>query len=111
WHVLQAPGLRDFQNLPSIDAAQFRRTVASRPAALTPEAVGRFEWLIYVAEPPEPDAVGWVSLRVADRAPTTAEIGYSVLVERRGMGLATEAVAAILVEGFETAKLRSVRAY
>jgi hypothetical protein len=53
WEVLQAPGLRDFQDLPSIDATQFRRTVASRPPALTPKAVGRFEWLIYFETPAE----------------------------------------------------------
>jgi ribosomal-protein-alanine N-acetyltransferase len=111
WHVLQAPGLRDFQDLPSLDVAQFRRTVASRPPALTPEAVGRFEWLIYRVEPTERNALGWVSLRVADREPTSAEIGYSVVRERRGLGVATEATAAILVEAFETAKLRKVRAY
>jgi ribosomal-protein-alanine N-acetyltransferase len=111
WHVLRAPGLRDFQDLPTVDAAQFRRTVASRPPALTPEAVGRFEWLIYYVSPAERDALGWVSLRVADREPTSAEIGYSLVRERRGLGVATEAVAAILAEGFETAKLRNVRAY
>jgi [ribosomal protein S5]-alanine N-acetyltransferase len=111
WHVLQAPGLRDFQDLPSLDAAQFRRTVASRPPTLTPEAVGRFEWLMYLVEPEGRAAVGWVSLRVADREPTSAEIGYSVVRERRGLGVATEAVAAILIEAFETARLRNVRAY
>ncbi len=111
WRVLQEPGLRDFQDLPSVDAAQFRRTVASRPPALTPEAVGRFEWLIYRIEPAERAALGWVSLRVGDREPTNAEIGYSVVRERRGRGVATEAVSAILVEAFETAKLRKVRAY
>jgi RimJ/RimL family protein N-acetyltransferase len=111
WHVLQAPGLREFQDLPTVDAAQFRRTVASRPPALTPDAVGRFEWLLYFARGPEREPLGWVSLRVADRAPTTAEIGYSVVSELRGRGIATEAVAAIVAEAFETAKLRTVRAY
>jgi RimJ/RimL family protein N-acetyltransferase len=111
WEVLQAPGLRDFQDLPTVDAAQFRRTVASRPSELTPKAVGRFEWLIYFAAATEREPLGWVSLRVPDRAPTNAEIGYSVVSERRGQGVATEAVAAILIEAFETARLRSVKAY
>ncbi|HEY3674744.1 MAG TPA: GNAT family protein [Candidatus Tumulicola sp.] len=111
WEVLQAPGLRDFQDLPTVDAAQFRRTVASRPPALTPKAVGRFEWLIYFKHASEHEPLGWVSLRIADRAPTNAEIGYSVVSERRGHGIATEAVAAILIEAFETARLRTVKAY
>jgi [ribosomal protein S5]-alanine N-acetyltransferase len=111
WEVLQAPGLRDFQDLPTVDAAQFRRTVASRPPNLTPRAVGRFEWLIYSEVPAEREPLGWVSLRIADRAPTNAEIGYSVVSQRRGQGVATEAVAAILIEAFETARLRTVKAY
>jgi RimJ/RimL family protein N-acetyltransferase len=109
--VLQAPGLRDFQDLPSVDATQFRRTVASRPPELTPDAVGRFEWLLYFEGGTRREPLGWVSLRVADRAPTNAEIGYSVVSECRGQGVATEAVAAILIEAFETARLRVVKAY
>jgi [ribosomal protein S5]-alanine N-acetyltransferase len=111
WQVLQAPGLRDFQDLPTVDAAQFRRTVASRPPELTPNAVGRFEWLIYFNGAARNEPVGWVSLRIADHSPTNAEIGYSVVSECRGHGIATEAVAAILIEAFETARLRLVKAY
>jgi [ribosomal protein S5]-alanine N-acetyltransferase len=111
WQVLQAPGLREYQDLPSVDAAQFRRTVAARPTELTPEAVGRFEWLIRFAHPDRPQPLGWVSLRIADRSPTAGEIGYSVVREQRGRGIASEALRAILFEAFETAKLRTVRAY
>ncbi|HEY1428657.1 MAG TPA: GNAT family N-acetyltransferase [Candidatus Tumulicola sp.] len=111
WQVLQAPGLREYQDLPSVDAAQFKRTVAARPPELTPEAIGRFEWLIRFANPDRREPLGWVSLRIADRSPTAGEIGYSVVREQRGRGIASEAVRAILIEAFETAKLRTVRAY
>jgi RimJ/RimL family protein N-acetyltransferase len=111
WQVLQAPGLREFQDLPSVDVAQFRRTVAARPPELTPQAVGRFEWLIRFGSTTKREPLGWVSLRVADRSPTAGEIGYSVVNEQRGRGIASEAVRAILFEAFETARLRTVRAY
>ena len=47
--------------------------------------------------------------READR--TTAEIGYSVVRAYRGRGIATEAVAALIDEGFTRARLREIRAY
>jgi len=113
WHVLQQPDLRGFQDLPDLDATAFRRSIAQRPQELRPAAVGRFEWMIYWTKirangsPP----IGWVSLRIAERASDTAEIGYSVVREHRGRGVATEAVAGLVVEGFERAGLRRVRAY
>ena len=113
WQVLQQPDLRDFQDLPDLDATAFRRNIAQRPKELRPAAIGRFEWMIYWTEirangsPP----VGWVSLRISERATDTAEIGYSVVREHRGRGVATEAVAGLVVEGFERAALRRVRAY
>ena len=55
--------------------------------------------------------IGWVSLRIAERATETAEIGYSVVREHRGHGVATEAVTGLIAEGFERAGLRRVRAY
>lgn len=113
WAVLQEPGLRDFQDLPDVDAAQFKRTVADRPRVLEPSAAGRFEWLVYFGLPGrETDSpLGWVSLRISERTPTIAEIGYSVVREQRGRGIATEAVAALIGEGFGSARLRCVRAY
>ena len=91
WAVLQEPGLRDFQDLPDVDAAQFQRTVADRPRVLEPSAAGRFEWLVYFGLPGrETDSqLGWVSLRISERTPTIAEIGYSVVREQRGRGIAT----------------------
>ena len=113
WDVLQEPDLRDFQDLPDLDVGQFRHTVASRPKMLQPLAAGRFEWLIYFIRPPEHGDVplGWVSLRIAERTPATAEIGYSVVRGYRDRGIATEAVAALVGEGFDQADLRHVRAY
>lgn len=116
WDVLQEPDLRDFQDLPDLDIAQFRRTVAARPKTLQASVVGRFEWLVYFAEPEEDGAgknepLGWVSLRIAERTPTGAEIGYSVVRAYRGRGIATEAVAALVGEGFDQAHLQQVRAY
>ncbi len=115
WDVLQEPDLRDFQDLPDLDVSQFERTVAARPRRLQASVAGRFEWLIYFARAGEgrPDEVplGWVSLRIAERTPTTAEIGYSVVRAHRERGIATEAVAALVGEGFDQADLRLVRAF
>ena len=109
WNVLQQPDLRVHQDLPDVDAEQFGRMVAARPAALRPGAHGRFEWLIYRRG--EPDPVGWVSLRIGDRSTTVAEVGYSVLREQRGRGVAVEAVGALIDESFGHGHLRLVRAY
>lgn len=109
WHLLQAPHLRDFQELPNAGLAQFKRIVADRPQELRPRAVGRFEWLIYARTSEDP--VGWVSLRLSDRDPVAGEIGYSVLLSERGNGYATEAVRALIAEGFASAELQRIRAY
>jgi ribosomal-protein-alanine N-acetyltransferase len=111
WDVLQEPDLRDYQDLPDIDAAQFRRTVAARPRSLEPGASGRFEWLVYFDDTTAGAPLGWVSLRISDRTRSTAEIGYSVVSAYRGRGIATEAVETLLREGFEAALLQRVRAY
>ena len=36
WLVLQQPDLRDFQDLPDLNAQEFRRSIAARPAELAP---------------------------------------------------------------------------
>jgi RimJ/RimL family protein N-acetyltransferase len=108
WGVLQLPGLREYQDLPDDDLPHFQKLVAARPASLEPGTSGRFEWLIYLEGVREP--VGWASLRVGDRA-SSAEIGYSVVAEYRGRGIATECVRALLREAFEYVHLRRVRAY
>jgi len=109
WHVLQQPDLRAFQDLPDVDAEQFERMVAARPPSLRRGAHGRFEWLVYLQGVTA--AVGWVSLRIGDRSTTAAEIGYSVVHEQRGRGIATEAVQALVNESFAHLHLRRVRAY
>lgn len=109
WNVLQQPDLRTYQDLPSLGAAAFTDLVAKRPRVLRPGASGRFEWLIYVDGVRKP--VGWVSLRIADRDLATAEIGYSIVREFRGQGIAAEAVRALLEEAFERAALTRVNAY
>lgn len=111
WHVLQEPDLRDYQDLPDLDARQFARAVADRPATLEPGAAGRFEWLLYPATSGDAAPLGWVSLRISDHHQDVAEIGYSVVAAARGRGLASEAVGALVSEGFERAALRCVRAY
>lgn len=110
WEVLQEPDLRDFQDLPTVNRAQFLRAVAARPARLAPGTVGRFEWLIHFAQG-EPAALGWVSLRISEADRSSAEVGYSVVSRFRGRGIASEAVAALIAEGFRSANLRAMRAY
>ena len=109
WNVLQAPHLREYQDLPDLTLAQFAAAVSERPPAFEPGATGRFEWLLYNDGAEE--AIGWISLRIADRTRSTAEIGYSIVRDFRGRGLASEAVAALIDEGFRTAGLQRIRAY
>lgn len=111
WRVLQQPDLRDFQDLPDLDAAAFHRNIAQRPKELRRAALGRFEWLLFWNGATDGGPIGWVSLRIAQRSTEVAEIGYSVVREQRGKGVATEAVAGLAGEGFERAQLRAVRAY
>jgi [ribosomal protein S5]-alanine N-acetyltransferase len=109
WDVLQLPGLRDFQDLPEVDLVQFRRNVASRPRTLNPGTWGRFEWLVYFAGIVAP--VGWASLRIGERTTFAAEVGYSIVRDYRGRGIATEAVMALVDDSFARLRLRRLRAY
>lgn len=109
WEVLQKPDLRDFQDLPDLSLDQFIVAVGERPSALQPGATGRFEWLVYAGD--AAGAIGWVSLRIAERTRSTAEIGYSIVATHRGRGIATEAVAALVDEGFHHVALQRIRAY
>jgi ribosomal-protein-serine acetyltransferase len=109
WSVLQQPDLRRYQDLPTVGSSTFVQMVGRRPKALRPGASGRFEWLLYAEGFKR--AAGWVSLRIAERDLQNAEIGYSILREFRGRGIATEAVRALIDEAFEAAELESVRAY
>ena len=109
WEVLQQPDLRDFQDLPNLNRTQFLRAVRARPKRFRPGAVGRFEWLMHFNGDEVP--LGWVSLRVGDADRSAAEIGYSVVSRFRHQGLASEAVAALIDEGFERGSLSRIRAY
>ncbi|HET6275494.1 MAG TPA: GNAT family N-acetyltransferase [Candidatus Cybelea sp.] len=110
WRVLQEPDLRQYQDLPDVNRDQFTRVVGSRPTRFAAGAVGRFEWLVHFIEPGE-EPIGWVSLRIGETNRAIAEIGYSVVQTHRGRGIASEAVAALVDEGFNRARLREIRAY
>ncbi|HEY1977287.1 MAG TPA: GNAT family N-acetyltransferase [Candidatus Baltobacteraceae bacterium] len=109
WNVLQAPHLREYQDLPDLSLEQFVAAVSERPQSLSPGATGRFEWLVYGTG--GNGAIGWISLRIAERTRSTAEIGYSIVRDYRGRGLATEAVSVLIDEGFRSVGLQRVRAY
>ncbi|HET6895238.1 MAG TPA: GNAT family N-acetyltransferase [Candidatus Baltobacteraceae bacterium] len=109
WHVLQQPDLRMYQELPSVGAPAFADMVSKRPKSLRAGVSGRFEWLVYLHRVRKP--VGWVSLRVAERDLTTGEIGYSIVRDFRGRGVATEAVRALLDEAFTEGGLTRINAY
>lgn|GEM_PF-322169 len=109
WEILQQPDLRTYQDLPTMSLKAFGQLVASRPTRLLPGATGRFEWMVTLA--PSPRAVGWVSLRIAGRESGAGEIGYTILRDYRGRGIATEAVSALLAEAFGAAHLARVQAF
>ena len=109
WIILQQPDLRTYQDLPTVGAEAFAELVGRRPRRLHPGASGRFEWLIHVSGTRKP--VGWISLRIADRDLATGEIGYSIVREARGQGVASEAVHALLSEAFDRAGLSRINAY
>ena len=109
WEVLQEPDLRDFQDLPNLNRDAFVKAVHARPKRFTAGTTGRFEWLLHFIHGLEP--LGWVSLRLSDGDKSSAEIGYSVVRAYRHRGIATEAVAALIGEGFHRARLQRIRAY
>jgi RimJ/RimL family protein N-acetyltransferase len=108
WRILGAPDLRRYQDIPRLRAEEFERQVRSRPRVLQPQVTGRFEWLVRRSEPPQ--SIGWVSLRVNDRAPDIGEIGYSLIEEARGRGYATEALTAVVDESFAASDLGELQA-
>jgi RimJ/RimL family protein N-acetyltransferase len=108
WEVLNAPDLRKYQDIPRVRAEEFERQVRARPKQLRGGATGRFEWLLKAGDPPA--AIGWISLRVNDRAPRIGEVGYSLLMDARGHGYASEALGAVIDEAFHAAELDEVQA-
>jgi [ribosomal protein S5]-alanine N-acetyltransferase len=110
WQLLQEPDLRSYQDLPDLEREQFLRAVSARPTKFAAGTVGRFEWLLHSGDPGA-EPIGWLSLRVTESNPAIAELGYSVVRQHRGKGIASESVAALIAEGFRTARLREIRAY
>jgi len=108
WEVLNGPDLRKFQDIPRVRPEEFERQVRTRPRNLRGGATGRFEWLLKAGDPPA--AIGWISLRVNDRTPRIGEVGYSLVLEARGKGYASEALGAVIDEAFESADLDEVQA-
>jgi RimJ/RimL family protein N-acetyltransferase len=108
WRILGAPDLRRYQDIPRLRAEEFERQVRARPRVLEARVTGRFEWLLQRAEPPE--AIGWISLRVNERAPDVGEIGYSLVEAARGLGFATEALETIVDEAFSVSELGELQA-
>ena len=108
WRLMQSAHLREFQDVPRYARDEFERRVATRPKRFDARAMGRFEWLIVRAE--TKDAIGWISLRVGDRARGTAEIGYSVLRSFRGAGYASEAASALVGYAFGESDVRRIDA-
>jgi RimJ/RimL family protein N-acetyltransferase len=108
WDVLNAPDLRKFQDIPRLRPEEFERQVRGRPKTLRPNATGRFEWLLRAGSPLQP--VGWISLRINDRAPRIGEVGYSLTLEARGHGYASEALGAVIDEAFLTGELDELQA-
>lgn len=108
WTLLNAPDLRKYQDIPRVAVEEFERQVRARPRALHGHATGRFEWLVNTLDPPA--AIGWISLRVNDRAAAVGEVGYSLIASARGKGYATEALGAVVEEAFRSSELQEVQA-
>jgi len=108
WEVLNGPDLRKYQDIPRVRPEEFERQVRTRPKQLRNGATGRFEWLLKAGEPQAP--IGWISLRVNDRTPRVGEVGYSLIMDARGKGYASEALGAVIDEAFEMADLDEVQA-
>jgi ribosomal-protein-alanine N-acetyltransferase len=108
WEVLNAPDLRKFQDIPRVRAEEFERQVRARPKELRANTSGRFEWVLRAGTPET--AIGWISLRVNDRSPRIGEVGYSLVLDARGKGYASEALQAVIDEAFIEGELDEVQA-
>jgi [ribosomal protein S5]-alanine N-acetyltransferase len=108
WRLLQRPHLRDFQDIPRLAYEELERQIRLRPKRLGRGGKGRFEWLLRAGN--FEGGIGWVSLRINERSPHLGEIGYSLIVEARGQGYATEAVRALVDEVFTFTDLAEIQA-
>jgi ribosomal-protein-alanine N-acetyltransferase len=105
--LMQAPDLREFQEVPRFSLDEFKRRVANRPPVFDGRALGRFEWII---TPKDGVPVGWICLRVGESMRGSAELGYTLLAEHRRRGYASEALGALVSYAFETTNLKRVDA-
>jgi len=108
WRLMQAPHMREFQDVPRLGRDEFARRVAQRPKHFDARVLGRYEWLVTLADKRRP--IGWVSLRVGEQPRNAAEIGYSLLAQYRMQGFATEAVRALVAAAFERSDLARIDA-
>jgi RimJ/RimL family protein N-acetyltransferase len=108
WRVMQGAHLREYQDVPRFAKEEFEQRVAQRPKRLHVRAVGRFEWLVSLAE--SRTAIGWVSLRLGEATRGAAEVGYSLLAPYRGKGYALEATSAVIDAGFAGTELTQIDA-
>ena len=100
--------MQEFQEIPLLTQGELASRIARRPKRLDPRAVGRFEWLMYIDGFSHP--MGWVSLRIFDRVRNVGEIGYSLVSDFRGRGLATESAAGLVDTAFSVGGLDRVEA-
>lgn len=100
--------MQEFQEIPLLTQVELAARIARRPKRLDPRAVGRFEWLMYIDGFSHP--MGWVSLRIFDRVRNVGEIGYSLVSDFRGRGLATESAAGLVDMAFSAGVLDRVEA-
>jgi ribosomal-protein-alanine N-acetyltransferase len=108
WRLMQAAHLREYQDVPRFTKEEFDQRVAQRPKRFHARAIGRFEWLVTLAD--SRVAIGWVSLRIGEATRGAAEVGYSLLAPYRGKGYALEATRAVIDEGFNSSELVKIDA-
>lgn len=109
WRLMQTPELRTYQDLPTMERAQFVSMIGAYARAADFDGPGRHEWLLERRS--DGAILGWVSLRIGEATQEKGELGYSLLQEYRGNGYATEAVKALVDLAFTQANLGMVRAY
>ena len=97
WRI--EPSIAQFQPLLPLPLADVRAMLVQRSfAAIGPNAIGDFQWIVLSRDTP----VGWVSLKIghADRPHHKGMIGYSIGEAHRNRGYGSGGVAALLPIAF-----------
>ena len=94
--VVRAAEDRDIARFSSVGAATSAQLAAAWIRSR--DEPDRLDWAIATSD----DVLGRVSLAHIDEADGVAEIGYWLLPEHRGRGLASEAVAAVELHAFDS---------